>query len=106
MRPELAVHLSPGEAQWSAEGEGAVGEPQVEIEAQGAALERREGVHVERDGVADDLVEEWLAQVDFAIPQRARGSPSAPLRCTPRPGSGGAGCHRGVWFPRLNTCPA
>ena len=26
-------------------------------------------------GVADDLVEEWLAQVDFALPQRALGGP-------------------------------
>ena len=39
IRAELAVDLKPGEAERSAEGEGAIGEPQVEIEAQGAVLE-------------------------------------------------------------------
>ena len=46
-----------------------VGEPQVEIEAQGAPLEGREGVHVNRDRMVDDLVEELLAQFDLAFPQ-------------------------------------
>ena len=50
VQTKLAVEVLPGEAQRSAEREHAVGKPQVEIEAQGAALERREGVHVERDG--------------------------------------------------------
>ena len=56
----LALEGCRPEPQRSAEREHAVGEPQVEIEAQGAALERREGVHVDRDGVADDLVEEGV----------------------------------------------
>ena len=43
--------------------------PQVEIEAQGAAFEGREGVHVERHRVADDLVEKRLPKIDFALPQ-------------------------------------
>ena len=37
---ELAVQPPPGEALRSAQGEGAIVEPQVEIEAQGAAFER------------------------------------------------------------------
>ena len=50
-------------------GEGAIGQPQVEIESQGAALKRLEGVYVNRYGVADDLLEELLAQFDLAFPQ-------------------------------------
>ena len=68
VRSELAVQLPPGEALWSTEREGAVGEPQVEIEAQGAAFESLQGVHVEGHRVADDLVEERLAQEDLAVP--------------------------------------
>ena len=33
-----------------------VGEPEVQIEAQRAPLECREGVHIERYGMVDDLV--------------------------------------------------
>ena len=45
---KLTVHLTPGEPLRSAEGEGAVGEPEVQVESQGAAFERREGIHVNR----------------------------------------------------------
>ena len=38
VQAELPVHLLPREPQRSAEGEGPVGEPEVEIEAQGAAF--------------------------------------------------------------------
>ena len=38
---ELAVHLSPGDLFRRAQGEGAVGEPQVEIQTKRAALEGR-----------------------------------------------------------------
>ena len=47
-----------------------VGEPEVQIETQRRALEGREGVHVERHRMADDLVEELLPQIDFTLPQR------------------------------------
>ena len=40
-----------------------------QIEAQGRTLEGREGVHVERHRMADNLLEERLAQFDLAIPQ-------------------------------------
>ena len=60
----------PGEPQRSAEREGPVHQPEVEVKAQGGAFERREGVHVERNRMVDDLVEELLAQLDLAIPQR------------------------------------
>ena len=68
VRSKLPVEVSPSEAERSAEGEGAVGQPQVEVEAQGAAFEGLQGVHIERDGMADDLVEERLAQEDLAVP--------------------------------------
>ena len=48
VRSELLVQLLPSEAERSTEGEGAVGQPEVEIEAQRTTLESREGVHVER----------------------------------------------------------
>ena len=34
------------------------------------ALHGREGVHVERDRVVDDLIEEIFAEPDLAVPQR------------------------------------
>ena len=37
-----------------------------------ARLESRQGVHVKRDRVADDLVEKILPELDLAVPQRAR----------------------------------
>ena len=66
---ELAVQLPPGEPQRGAEREGAVDKPQVEIQAQRAAREGLEGVHVERHRVLDDFVEKRLSQIDFALPQ-------------------------------------
>ncbi len=39
----------------------------VDIQAQDAALEGREGVHVERHQVADDLVEEVFTESDIAV---------------------------------------
>ena len=69
VQTKLAVEVLPGEVQRSAEREHAVGEPQVEIEAQGATLERRESVHVEWDRVADNLIKESLTQSHFAFPQ-------------------------------------
>ena len=53
----------------SAEREGPVDKPQVEIQAQRAAREGLEGVHVERHRVLDDFVEKRLSQIDFALPQ-------------------------------------
>ena len=44
VRSKLAVQLSPGELLRALEREGAVGEPQVEIETQGAAFESLQGV--------------------------------------------------------------
>ena len=41
VHPKLTIHLLPGEPLWSAEREGPVDQPQVEIEAQRRALERR-----------------------------------------------------------------
>ena len=39
-------------------------------ETERTALESLQDVHVERYGVVDDLVEELLPQIDFALPQR------------------------------------
>ena len=64
---ELTVHLPPGEILRSTEREDAVDKPEVDIEAQGTSFECREGVHVERYGVADDLVVECLAEADFTV---------------------------------------
>ena len=47
VQAELAVDLPPGKPQRSAEREGAVHQPQVEIKTQGTSLEGRESVHVE-----------------------------------------------------------
>ena len=68
VRSELAVHLPPCDLHRGRQRESPVGEPQVEIEAQRASLEPLQSIHVERHGVADDLVEECLAQIDFALP--------------------------------------
>ena len=67
VQTKLAVEVLPGEALRSAEREGAIGEPQVEIEAQGAALEGREGVHVQRHRMADNLVEESPTRFNLAV---------------------------------------
>ena len=56
---ELAVQLSPGEPQRSAEREGA-GKTSHKFKAQRAALEGREGVHVARHRTVDDLVNESI----------------------------------------------
>ena len=61
----------PGEAQRSTKREGAVDQPQVEIEAQRRAFEGREGIHVNRyrDGWMISL-KNVLTQAKLAVPQR------------------------------------
>ena len=49
VRSKLPVEVSPGELLRALERKGAVGQPQVEVEAQGAAFEGLQGVHIERD---------------------------------------------------------
>ena len=66
------------------ESEGAVAQPEVEIEAQRRTLERLEGVQVERNRMTDDLLKELLAQFDLALPQRAL---VGPLRVPPERGA-------------------
>ena len=51
-----------------------VGEPQVEIEAQGAPLESREGVHVNRYRMVDDLVEETSQPNSILLSHSIRSS--------------------------------
>ena len=70
VQAKLTVDLTPGEPLRSTEGEGAVDQPEVEIEAQGTSFEGRKSVHVERYRVTDDLVEKVLAEADLAVPQR------------------------------------
>ena len=53
---ELPIDLLPGEPLGSAKREGPVDKPEVQVEAQRRTLERREGVHVERHRVVDDLL--------------------------------------------------
>ena len=50
VRSELAVEARPGEPHRTLQREGAVGDPEVEIEAQGRAFEGLEDVYVERHG--------------------------------------------------------
>ena len=47
-------------------------EPEGEVEAERRPLHRAQGVQVDRDRAADDLVEEVLAKLDLALPERAR----------------------------------
>ena len=68
LRSELTVHLPPSEPLRSAQGEGAIDQPQVEIESQRRAFEGCEGVNVERHRVADNFVEKILAEFDLALP--------------------------------------
>ena len=68
--PNWRYRPRPGNSQQILESEGPVGQPQVEIEAQGGPLERREDVQVDGDRMADDLLEELLAEPDGAVPQR------------------------------------
>ena len=70
VQAELAVDLPPSDPLWGADREGAVDQPQVEVQAQGGAFEGGESVHVNRYGVVDDLIEEVFAEADFALPQR------------------------------------
>ena len=48
--------------------ERAIGEPEVQVEAEGRPLNRLEDVQVERDRVGDDFVKELLAKLDLALP--------------------------------------
>ena len=73
-RAELMVQLPPGEPLRGTKREGAVDQPEVEIESQRRPLERLQGVHVDRHRVTDDLVEELLSQFDLALPQHVRSS--------------------------------
>ncbi len=68
IRAELPVELPPRETERAREVEGPVGEPQVQVESKRRPLEALEDVHVDRDRVADDLVKELLAKLDFALP--------------------------------------
>ena len=67
--PNWAVQEPPSEPQRSAEGEGPIGEPQVEIEAQRRPFECLEGGEIEWDRMAHNLVEESLTQPHLAFPQ-------------------------------------
>ena len=58
---ELLVHPTPGEPLRGCQSKDSIGEPQVNIEAQGRTLERLEGVHVERYRVTHKD-REFLAQ--------------------------------------------
>ena len=89
VHPELAVEARPGEPQRTLERERPAGEPQVEIETQRRASEGFEDVHVERHGMADDLLEELLAQLYPALPQRAL---MWLLRVPPELGAAGQRC--------------
>ena len=66
---ELAVQEPPREPQRSTKREGAVDQPQVEIEAQGRPFEGLEGGEIEWDRMAHNLVEESLTQSHLAFPQ-------------------------------------
>ena len=67
--PELTVEARPREPERTFQREGPVGKPQVQIQAQRRALKSLQDVQIQRDRVADDLVEELLAQFNLAIPK-------------------------------------
>ena len=66
---EVAERLGDFQEWRRKEGIVTLSELQVEVEAQGATFEGREGVHVDRHRVTDDLVEELFADFDFTVPQ-------------------------------------
>ena len=51
------------------EAERPVDRPHVKIESQRRTLERHGGVHVQREGMAKDVMEKIVAQLDRALPQ-------------------------------------
>ena len=65
---ELPVEQRPREPKRTLESERAIGEPQVQIESERRPLHRAQGVQVDRDRAADDLVEEVLTKLDPALP--------------------------------------
>ena len=69
VRAELFEELPPGEAQRRLEREGAIDEPEVQVEAERRPLKGAQRVHVERDRMKDDLVEKLLPELDRAVPQ-------------------------------------
>ena len=66
---ELTIEARPAKPHRAIQREGPIGDPHVEIKAQRRALHGREGVHVERHRVVDDLIEEIFAEPDLAVPQ-------------------------------------
>ena len=73
-RADLPVELPPREAQRALERERPVCEPEVEVEAERRPLHRAQGVQVDRDRAADDLVKEVLAKLDRGSASRAATS--------------------------------
>ena len=68
VRAELPVEQRPCEPQRALQCERVTGEPQVEVEAERRSFHRLEDAQVDRDRVADNLVEEVLAEFDRAFP--------------------------------------
>ena len=66
---KLAVELPPGELERLVECPGTVEKPEVEIEAEGAALEGAEDIQVDGDRMLNDFVEKVLAEADRAVPE-------------------------------------
>ena len=75
VRAELFKELLPRETQRRLEREGAIDEPEIQVEAERRPLQRLKGVHVERDRVRDDLVKKFFPESDRALPQRGRVRP-------------------------------
>ncbi len=55
---ELAMEDMPGEHGWALQVAEAEGQPQVEVEGHGGALELVEGVEIDGEGVTDEFIEE------------------------------------------------
>ena len=89
---ELAVQLPPGDPLLVLERKGAVGQPEVKIETQGAAFEGVQGVHVDRDrpGLRSfhrhPLSPSHFIVSDRSSPSRVRFAASRPglLRADPK----------------------
>ena len=68
VRAELPVEMFSREAQLARESERAIGEPEVEVEAERRPLHRLENFYIYRERVGDDFVKEPLAELNLALP--------------------------------------
>ena len=83
---ELTIEAHPGEPERTPQRESPIGQPQIEINTQRRALEGLQDIQIQRHRVANDLLEELLAQFNPAVPQALSAGPAL---VPPEPGPAG-----------------